>query len=115
MSSIVPVDWNPDTRKLRFFSWAWLAFLGVAWPLLLLFRGHPRTSAVICGVGIAGGLLGLIRPAWLRPAWIVLIAASWPIGWVISNVALIVLYFGVVTPLALVARLRGRDPLRVAT
>ena len=35
--------------------------------------------------------------------------ATWPIGWVVSRVALALLYFTIFTPIALIFRLIGRD------
>jgi hypothetical protein len=36
---------------------------------------------------------------------------TWPIGWLISHLMLGAIYFGVFTPVAIVFRLIGRDPL----
>lgn len=114
MSSMMPVDWNPSEAKLRQFSTLWLIFVGIAWPVILHFRGHPHGAAAAVLVGVLGGLLGWIRPGWMRPAWVALIAVSWPIGWIVTNVALGILYFGIITPIALVARIMGRDALHLS-
>ena len=113
MSGLVPLDLHPDEPKLRRFALAWLGFLGVIWPVLLLLRGHARTAGIVAAVGVAGAVLGWFVPRALRPAWVVLIVVSWPIGFVVTNVALAVLYFLVISPIGLVARLRGRDPLHL--
>ena len=39
---------------------------------------------------------------------------AFPIGWVVSRLLLAILFYGVVTPMGLVLRLGGRDPLRLA-
>jgi hypothetical protein len=114
MSAIVPIDWNPDETKLRRFAWAWLVFLGGIWPALLLLRGHAGAAGIVGGIGLAGAMLGLIRPRLLRPAWLLLLAASWPIGWVVSQVAMLVLFFLILTPIALALRLFGRDALNLS-
>jgi hypothetical protein len=38
--------------------------------------------------------------------------AAFPIGWVVSHVMLALIYYGVMTPIGLVMRLLGRDPLK---
>ncbi len=41
----------------------------------------------------------------------ILMVVAFPIGFVISNVILLVLYFGLFTPMALVFRMVGRDTM----
>jgi hypothetical protein len=38
-------------------------------------------------------------------------AAVAPIGWLVSRVVLAIVYFLVITPIGLIRRLRGHDPL----
>ena len=38
--------------------------------------------------------------------------ASWPMGWVFSHVLLGVTYYLVITPIGLILRLLGKDPMR---
>ena len=47
----------------------------------------------------------------LKPAFVGLSLAAWPVGWVVSSLALGLLYYAVFTPVALVFRLIGRDAL----
>ena len=114
LAAIVPIDWNPDETKLRRFAWAWLVFLGGIWPALLLLGGHARAAGIVAGIGLAGAALGLLRPRLLRPAWLLLLAVSWPIGWVVSHATLMILYFLIITPIALALRLSGRDALNLS-
>ena len=51
------------------------------------------------------------RPIALKPVYLGLTLATWPIGWVVSHLALAVVYYGVITPIALVFRLIGRDAM----
>jgi hypothetical protein len=37
---------------------------------------------------------------------------AFPIGWVVSEAMLLLMYYGILTPVAVVFRLRGRDLLR---
>jgi hypothetical protein len=37
--------------------------------------------------------------------------AAFPIGWVISQTMLLLMFYGIITPVALFLRLRGRDSL----
>jgi hypothetical protein len=104
---------NPPTRTLRQFAGLWLLFFAS----LALWQGfvrHHDLAAWICaGVAIMVGLPGLVRPSLIRPVFVGALVATFPIGWVVSRVILAMLYFGLFTPLGLVFRLIGRDPLKL--
>ena len=80
-----------------------------AWSL---WRAHPLRAQAF---GAAGGvliLLGALAPHLAIPfhrAWMK--AAAW-LGWINSRIILGVMYYGVMTPVGLLTRLLGRDPLR---
>lgn len=108
---MVDINWNPDARTLRWFAslqivffcviaWLWRASLGPAGVTLLILA-----SAIVGGVGLA-------RPAWIRPVYIGWMVAVFPIGWVMSHVLLAVIYYAVLTPIALLVRWRRGDPLQ---
>ena len=100
------------TRQLRQFAGA----LIVATLILLLrvWWRHGAVGPVAATLSMAAlvcGVAGLARPrsiAWLFQA---LTAVTWPIGVVVSELMLAVLYFVVVTPVAFAVRLSRRDRL----
>lgn len=56
-------------------------------------------------------LAGLWLPDWIaiyHRGWMAAVA---PIGWLVSRVVLAVVYFLVITPIGMIRRLRGHDPL----
>lgn len=109
--SLVPINWNPDRKTLGEFSELALFFVGmVACPLAYL-RGHAWLAASLWVAATACRAVGAWRPMWLKPVFLGLTLAGWPIGWVVSHVSLALLYHGVVTPIGLALRLAGRDPL----
>ena len=64
------------------------------------------------GMALGIGLLGLIKPPalrWLFVGWMVI---AFPIGWTISQLMLGLMYYGILTPVGVLFRLRGRDLLR---
>lgn len=109
--SLAPINWQPDRKTLAEFSEAWLFFLGMVAAPLAYFRGHHGLAATFWVLAVLGRGLGLIRPAWMKPAFVGLSLATWPIGWVVSNLAMILIYFTVFAPIGLVFRLIGRDVL----
>lgn len=76
--------------------------------LLLLWRGKAPWPWFL-GAGIALPLLGLTFPALLKPlqkAWMTLAVLM---GWVMTRVILSLLFYLVLTPLGLTARLFGKS------
>ncbi len=109
---MIPIDWKPDRKTLGEFSEAGLFALGMVAAPLAYFRGQPRLAASAWLLAVVVRLVGLARPTWLRPAFLGLSLATWPIGWVVSRLALALLYFLAFTPLAIGFRLAGRDALK---
>jgi hypothetical protein len=78
-----------------------------------LFKHHALRpwALVLAGVFLA---VGLLRPAWLHPlnqAWIKL---GLLLGRIVNPIVMGVLFFVIVAPTAIVFRLLGKDPLRLA-
>lgn len=109
---MIPINWKPDRKTLVEFSEAGMFFLGMVAAPLAYFRGQPRVAVAFWVLAILGRVVGLIRPDWLKPVFLGLTLATWPIGWVVSRLALGFLYFLIFTPIALIFRLIGRDALQ---
>ncbi len=108
---MIPILWNPDRKMLAEFSEAGMFALGMVAAPLAYYRGQPRLAVAFWCLAVIGRLVGLVRPDWLRPVFLGLTLATWPIGWVVSRLALGLLYYFVFTPIALTFRLIGRDAL----
>ncbi len=116
------INWHPKRRELRRFGLAALVVFGGlgAWAWfgsrLFGFEVSPGTAPLAAGVlWVAAAACGLLAAAWPRglgPLYVVLSLVAWPIGWVVSHVLLAAVFYGVVTPVGLVMRLIGRDPLQ---
>jgi hypothetical protein len=104
--ALAPIPWHPTDRMLRQFAAAWLAAVGfLAWRV----SGTAGTVLAVLAVGV--GVAGLIRPRLVRWLFLGLTLLTLPIGWVVSNLVLALLFYGIFTPLGLVFRLMGRDAL----
>jgi len=100
-------------RMLRQFAGLCLGVFG-AFFLLSWYRhaGVPTLAAWIgLVVGVVLGVFGLAKPALIRPVFLGAIVATRPLGHAASVLVLAILYYGFVTPVALVFRWRGRDTL----
>ena len=104
---------NPSHKVLRQFAAAWLLFF-LAWAAWLGFgRRGAGPAAVLALVAILGGVGGWIRPSLLRRVFVTSMMLAFPIGWLVSLVLLLILFYGIFTPVSLLFRLRGRDALRL--
>jgi hypothetical protein len=107
------IPFRPDQKMLRQFGILCLVFFGgiAAWRGVT--RGVDTTVIVLAVLAVVLGSIGLARPAWLRPIFVAWIVAAFPIGWIISHVMLIAMYYLVITPIGLIFRVSGRDALRI--
>lgn len=108
------IQFQPTKKVLRQFAAAWLLFLLVWAAHQWLARGHQKAALVLAALAIVVGGLGLAVPATIRWLYVGCMIVAFPVGWVVSQVMLAILYFCVITPVALFFRLRGRDLLHRA-
>jgi hypothetical protein len=63
-------------------------------------------------IGAGLGLLGILAPRVLKPVFLGLVLISFPIGLIIGEMILLMIFVGVFLPMALLFRIIGRDVLR---
>ncbi|MCB9558001.1 MAG: hypothetical protein H6707_17945 [Deltaproteobacteria bacterium] len=119
--AVLSTNWRPNDKQLKSFGCiAFVVFGGIAgcifWQQSFWGREMAAATAngVALGLAIAAALclgLSFVRPRVLLPLYWLLMAISYPIGFVISNVVLFVIFMLLLTPLGLLKRAFGRDPL----
>lgn len=97
-------------KELRRFG------ITVAIPLALLaglgvWRGHLVLPIVLGGLAILLAGLAVVAPNLLSPVHRVWMQVAYALGWFNTRVLLAIVYFLVMTPIGIVMRLLGRDPL----
>jgi hypothetical protein len=102
---------HPTARVLRQFAAAWLVFFLCAGAHQWLGRARPQAGLVLAVLALLVGVLGLVRPTAVRWLFLAATVAAFPIGWVLSQVMLVLMFYGVITPVALIFRVIGRDAL----
>ena len=106
------IPFQPTNKALRQFAGAWLVFFLAFGLHQHLVRHHHAAGMIIMAVALLVGVLGLLLPPtvrWLFVGWMVL---AFPIGWLVSLLMLLVMFYCVITPVAVLFRLRGRDLLQ---
>jgi Saxitoxin biosynthesis operon protein SxtJ len=106
------ISFDPPRTTLRQFAWLCLACFGgmAAWQTLV--KGRIATGLTLAALALILGTLGLTRPEWLRFIYVGWMVLAFPIGWTVSQVMLLLMFFGLFMPFGLVFHLIGRDPLQ---
>jgi hypothetical protein len=103
---------KPTARVLRQFSVAWLLLFAALAARQGLLRHQPSAALALGLVALLGGV-GLFKPGAIRWLFIGATVAAFPIGWAVTQLMLMIMFFLVLTPLALVFRLMRRDELQL--
>ncbi len=109
--AMISINLNPSRRELRWFGLLVLLFFGLIGGLVL-WRARSLTAPItLWSIGAATcAMYYAIRP-FRRPIYLGWMYAVYPIGWVISHTVLSITYYLVLTPIGLVMRGLGRDPM----
>jgi len=110
---LVRINRNPSARDLRQFSGVWLPLFAALAGGVSYWHGGTIQALVIWAVGSALAVVGLASPACARLVFVGLSYLTFPIGFVVSYVVLSAVFLLVVTPIALIQRVKGRDELRL--
>jgi hypothetical protein len=78
---------------------------------ILQWRGHPSASAVCLTGGAGLALAGLLAPAGLSPVYRGWMGLAYLLSKVTTPIFMGAVYFLVITPMGLLMRLFGKDPL----
>lgn len=106
------INYRPDQKTLREFAEFGTFLLGLVALPLSLYQGHQASAVVFWVLAVALRVTAFLKIEWIRWPYVALSLATWPIGFLISHLALAVIYYLVFTPVALVFRFRGRDALK---
>lgn len=122
MSRLVEINWTPTDRVLRDFGFIATGVFGLValsmtrhWLWFAHREVPPVVMWVTVGVAVFSLAAAVVAPRANRPLYVGLTVVSFPIGFVVSHVIMAVLFFLVLTPVALIMRAVGRDVLQRRT
>jgi len=107
--TLVEINWNPSKTQLRQFGvicFPALPLVGWLWNASLPIIG------VLAVVGFLLGCLGFIFPPAIKPVFLALTIVATPIGLVVGEMAMLLIYFGVFFPIGILMRFTGKDALQ---
>ena len=107
------IDFRPAQRKLRTFAGLFFAAATTVATWQTCVHQRWLIAALLFIGGAAVAAVGVLRPLLVRPLYVGMMVASFPMSWMVSHLLLAIIYFGLFTPLAAIFRLTGRDALRL--
>ena len=109
---LIRINKTPSRRDLDWFGVLFAGFFGLLGLLAWRKSGLGASTEVLWSVAVAVPLVYYAIPAIRRPLFVLFMYLAFPIGFVISHLVLVLVYFLVFTPIGLVMRLLRFDPLQ---
>lgn len=109
--SLIRINHDPSRKDLNVFGAIWLVFFSVVAFLIWRRTGNHTVAALVFGVAVAVPLVGWILPRFMRCVYLGMTYASFPIGFTISFLLMVVIYYGIVFPLGLMMKICRYDPM----
>ncbi len=109
--AVIDVNWNPSNKELRAFGGMWLVFFSAIAAYLHFRTGYAWLAPYIGGAALLIGSIGLAIPKAVKPVYVAWMIAAFPIGWTISHLLLGAIFYLLITPIGLVMRVTGYDPM----
>lgn len=107
---LVQINWSPDRRQLRQFGlFSLLALPGLGW----LWDAPLPVMNGLLAAGTTAALVAVFKPQWLKLPFIGLSLITIPIGLVVSELTLLMMFLGVFLPIGMVFRMARRDSLQL--
>jgi hypothetical protein len=117
---LVNLNLKPGVKQLRSFGFLALVAFGLlgAWILwkgsifgIQLNEAARGAAFTAWALALLSGFFSLIYPKANRPLYVALSLIAYPIGMVISHIIMALIFYGIITPVGLLFKLIGRDPL----
>lgn len=108
---LIRIDYHPSRTQLAVFGVLWLVFFGAIGAVVLGSGGSIGAAVGLWGLAVLVPAVGWIAPAFMRIVYVGMALAAFPVGFVVSHLVLAAVYYLVLTPIGLLMRAVGYDPL----
>jgi len=106
---LIEINTNPSLRELKQFAFAWLVFFLLI-AGLLHWREAPAPAVwTVALLAVFTPAIGCLSRPFLRLAYLGMAYLAYPIGFVLSHLILMVIYYLIMTPTGLLLRIIKRD------
>lgn len=108
--ALIQANWNPTDRQLRQFS----AICAVALPLVgWIWSASTQLIGWLAAAGLAVAVVGWVAPRIVAPIFVGLTLITMPIGIVVGELAMLLIYVLVFLPMGAIFWLMGRNRLEL--
>lgn len=108
---LIELKTDASKKELAWFGLLLMAFMGLIGLIVWRATGSLYAPRYIWGAGVALAAVYYAVPPLRRPMFLGWMYAAYPIGWVVSHVLLGIIYFAILTPIGLLMRAVGYDPM----
>ena len=108
---MVKIHWHPAPGELRRWAVAMLVGTALGGAVLHFFLHQPLAARVLWTYGTLSFATGLTGTMAARPFYLLWMGFVWTVATTVGTLALAAVFYLVVTPIGLAARLLGRDRL----
>ena len=109
--ALLEINRNPSRRDLAWFGAVLLLFFAVIGAIAGRTLSSEVARNILWGAGVVLALAYYAVPGLRRPMFVGWMYAAYPMGFIVSHLLLGLVYFGVVTPIGLLMRAAGHDPM----
>jgi len=110
--AMIEINKKPSRRELNWFGALFASCFGLFAGLIWWRFDAPRVAQVIWVGAAAITVVYYSVPPLRRLLYIGWMYAVFPLGWTVSHLILVIVYYVVVTPTGLIMRLFGHDALQ---
>ena len=110
--SMVQINRDPSLRDLRQFGFIWMGFVAVFGAVAWFKFENPSLARGLWIAAVVVPVVGWAAPSVMRLVFVGMSYLAWPIGFVVSHVVLALVYYVVLTPIGLLMRIFGYDPIK---
>lgn len=112
---LISLNSKPSKQQLRGFGDIALFMCNTLGLLLMWMADLPiRAFIILCITGMVIYLLSRISLVLVKPIYIGLNAATFPVGWLVSHIVMALFYYVIIGCVGLTFKLIKRDPLNLA-
>lgn len=106
------INWKPTPREINYFAYTLIA-AGVVFGLIAYFATGLKTALVVLSIGAGLGMLSRLIAPIGKGAYILWMAVTFILSLIVSPIVTGIVYYLVLTPMAVFSRISGKDELRL--
>jgi carbamoyltransferase len=110
--ALISINRNPSQSDLRQFGCLWFPLFAAIFGFVLYRGGSQAFAYGLWGTAALSEVIGWFAPNAIKPFFVGSLYATFPIGWIVSHILMLVAFYLIVTPVGLLMRLFGYDPMQ---